>query len=358
MKLPTPVRRLEALESGTGQGLEAVFASSCGRGPGGALESVHAPSPHGGGTKGGGNPIWVKHDDLTASLYGGNKVRKLEYILRQARDRGVSRLVTVGAVGSHHVLATALYGRLAGFSVEAILVPQPRTEHVVSDIRASLGQGLVAWPVRAWAHVPLSVMRRLGRDAMWIPAGGSSVDGALGYVAAVRELADQVSAGECPEPDWIVTTLGSGGTVAGLAAGVEMMGMKSRVLAVCVAEPPAVIEPATVWLAWKTAEHAGVKTSLSKLRKRIVVERKYLGAGYGKPTAWGTEAISVGHSLGLILDQTYTAKAFAAVIERSRDPRSGVLLYWHTLSSAPLAPLLQSAPTEQNLPAGVRALIM
>jgi 1-aminocyclopropane-1-carboxylate deaminase/D-cysteine desulfhydrase-like pyridoxal-dependent ACC family enzyme len=84
----------------------------------------------------GGCSLWVKRDDLTGEAYGGNKVRKLEYLLADARARGATRLVTIGAVGSHHVLATTLYGRREGFAVEAALVPQPRTDHVVEVVRA------------------------------------------------------------------------------------------------------------------------------------------------------------------------------------------------------------------------------
>ncbi|MDP9149111.1 MAG: pyridoxal-phosphate dependent enzyme, partial [Myxococcota bacterium] len=86
--------------------------------------------------------LWIKRDDRTHEVVGGNKVRKLEWLLADARSRGARRLVTAGAAGSHHVLATTYFGRREGFDVEAVLVPQPRTAHVVDVLRASLGLGL------------------------------------------------------------------------------------------------------------------------------------------------------------------------------------------------------------------------
>src|SRR5271165_3657520 len=91
--------------------------------------------------------LWVKRDDRTNEIYGGNKVRKLEWLLADARARGARRVVTVGAVGSHHVLATTYFGTKEGFEVEAILVPQPATAHALEVLRADLGLGLKAFPV-------------------------------------------------------------------------------------------------------------------------------------------------------------------------------------------------------------------
>src|SRR5262249_49424066 len=117
-----------------------------------------------------GCEFWIKRDDLTASLYGGNKVRKLEPILADARARGARCLVTMGAVGSHHVLATTLYGRAAGFDVHAVLVPQPRNDHVVTNVRAGLAAGLHPHPVGSYAAVPFALAPLLAmRGAYFVP---------------------------------------------------------------------------------------------------------------------------------------------------------------------------------------------
>src|ERR1700677_4477293 len=148
-----------------------------------------------------GCALWVKRDDLTHHVYGGNKVRKLEYLLGDARARGAKRLVTVGAVGSHQVLATTYFGTKAGFEVEAVLVPQARTDRVVEVLRADLGLGLRAFPVGSWAAAPWALLGRVASGARLIPLGGSSAVGTEGYVDAGRELAEQVRQGAMPEPD-------------------------------------------------------------------------------------------------------------------------------------------------------------
>ncbi|HEY1586869.1 MAG TPA: hypothetical protein VGH63_14345, partial [Polyangia bacterium] len=104
--------------------------------------------------------LWVKHDDESGTAYGGNKVRKLEFILGEARARGAARLVTLGAIGSHHVLATAIYGKQAGFAVDAVVFPQPLTDHVREQMLADVAAGATLHPTHGYAGVPLAVWRR------------------------------------------------------------------------------------------------------------------------------------------------------------------------------------------------------
>jgi 1-aminocyclopropane-1-carboxylate deaminase/D-cysteine desulfhydrase-like pyridoxal-dependent ACC family enzyme len=295
-----------------------------------------------------GSALWVKRDDLTHPLYGGNKVRKLERILVEARRSGASRLVTVGAVGSHHVLATAIFGAQAGFEVEAVLTPQPRTAHVVQNLRVDLAFHLHPYPARSYAAAALAIAGRIARGSYYIPVGGSSVTGAMGYVEAARELAEQVRRGEMPEPDVAVVTLGSGGTAGGLAAGLALAGLKTRLIAVCVTDPPWAIALAARFIAWRCLERSdGPVRDLPS--GRLVIERGYIGAGYGHPTPRGERAIDVASSVGLHLDPTYTAKAFAAALDLVARGDAKTILYWHTLSSAPLGPLLLNAGSEDAL---------
>jgi 1-aminocyclopropane-1-carboxylate deaminase/D-cysteine desulfhydrase-like pyridoxal-dependent ACC family enzyme len=316
----------------------------------------------------------VKRDDLTGDLYGGNKVRKLEYLLADARARGATRLVTIGAVGRHHVLATTLYGRREGFTVEAALVPQPRTEHVVEVVRAGLGQGLVAMPASGYMSVALRVVPRIVQgDAYFVMVGGSSAVGSLGYVEAARELAAQIRAGEMPEPDVVVVALGSGGTAAGIAAGLELEGIRSQVVGVVVAEPTWFVAFRARRLARACLRASGVKDGESArsadrsapgargwLDRRLSIDRRWLGPGYGFPTDAGARATDDAARAGLVLDPTYTAKTFAAALERVEGLRDSgspkTVLYWHTLSSAPVAPLLEGAPAERALDPAVSRL--
>ena len=303
-----------------------------------------------------GSELWVKRDDSTSPLYGGNKVRKLEHLLARAKALGKRRLVTLGAVGSHHVLATTIYGRAAGFEVVGVLVPQPRTPHVVEDLRADLAQGLVAVPATSWLAVPFAILGQLGAGAMVVPMGGSNVDGAMGYVDAARELAAQVRAGAMPEPDLVVVTVGSGGTAAGLAAGFALEGMKTKVVGVIVAEPAWVVAWLTRRLLRRCVARAAREGEAPPAwRGRLSLDARYLGAGYGHPTPSGERAMKLAAEVGLSLDATYTAKTFAATVDLVETRRAQTLLYWHTLSSAPMGPLLQGAPSEGELDSESRA---
>jgi D-cysteine desulfhydrase len=293
--------------------------------------------------------LWVKRDDLTHEVYGGSKVRKLERLLAVARAAGADRIVTVGAAGSHHVLATTYFGGGAGFSIEAVLFPQPTTDHVIEVLGAAVALGVRAFPVASVGFAPLVVASRVLTGARFIPPGGSNVEGALGYVEAARELAMQVRRGELPEPDWCVTALGSGGTAAGLAAGLAAEGLKTRVVAVCILTPVWLAAFVSRILARACATRIGTRLTGPALRARLVVDRRFVGNGYGHPTRVGEEAARRAEGeAGLRLDPTYTAKAFACALGLAGDPLRGTVLYWHTLSSAPIARLLDAAPSPAN----------
>ena len=302
-----------------------------------------------------GGELWIKDDGATASLYGGNKVRKLEYVLAAARARGARRIVTFGAGGSHHVLATTLYARTIGIETAAVLWPQPWSAHAEEILRAALGAGLQAFPVGSRAAAPLGLIRIRARGDYLVPPGGSSPTGALGYLTATRELAQQVRAREAPEPDVIVVPFGSGGTAAGILAGIVREGLKSRVIAVDVAIGSSVGVILVLALARAALRKDGATGRPSGLARRLTVERAYLGAGYGHATAAGTAATEHARALGLALDATYTAKTFAAALDVVRRSPGQAVLYWHTLSSRPLEPLLADAPGA--LPPALSALL-
>lgn len=285
--------------------------------------------------------LWVKRDDLSSQLYGGNKVRKLEVLLGAAREAGKKRILTLGAVGSHQVVATAVYGAREGFEVDAVLVPQPASPHAERNLRVALAHGLHATACPAWSLAPAYVASRWSSDAYFVPLGGSNALGSLGFVDAAHELAKQVRAGELPEPDVVVVAMGSGGTAAGLAVGFEQAGLRTRVLGVAVAPPTPVLRHLARRLAQKTAAAAGSSVAIGvRAAKRIDVDGTWIGRGYGHATDEGRAAMEVAREAGLTLDATYTAKAFACALARVKRGDSGEVLYWHTLSTAPLAPLL------------------
>jgi 1-aminocyclopropane-1-carboxylate deaminase/D-cysteine desulfhydrase-like pyridoxal-dependent ACC family enzyme len=283
--------------------------------------------------------FWVKRDDLTHSVYGGNKVRKLERIIEEAKARRATRVVTLGAAGSHHVLATTYFGTRAGLEVEAVLVPQPATPHVREVLRASVAQGVHAFPVKSWSLAAPVFAARVASGAWPITVGGSSVNGSLAYLDAACELAEQVRRGELPEPDVCVVALGSGGTAAGLVAGFAAAGMKTRVVGVCVSDPAWAVRLLARRLAHACARRRAVV--VDSVRPRFTFDARFLGAGYGHEIELGREASVIAErAAGLHLDPTYTAKTFASALWHVRARQARHVLYWHTLSSAPMEPLM------------------
>ena len=176
-----------------------------------------------------------------------------------------------------------------------------------------------------------------------VPMGGSNVVGSLGYVDAAYELAAQVKAGALPEPDVIVVTVGSGGTAAGIVAGLALAGLKTQVVGVVVAAPVWFVRFWTRRLVSAVYEAAGGRSPKDAVGRLELVTTQ-LGAGYGEPTEAGRQALSLAAAHDLKLDLTYTAKCFAGALDVVASKRFTNILYWHTLSSAPMGPLLEGAP--------------
>ncbi|MEM1348099.1 MAG: pyridoxal-phosphate dependent enzyme, partial [Myxococcota bacterium] len=187
--------------------------------------------------------LFIKRDDRSGKEYGGNKVRKLEFALAHARAQGHDDIVTIGAIGSHHVLATSIYARQLGMRPSAQHWPQPVTPHVRDNLRAlSTTQPtlrLIGHPV----EVPFHVFKRHLNDWLadrprtyFLSGGGSSPHGVLGYVNAALELAEQIDAGLAPEPDVVFVAAGTNGTYAGLLLGAKMAGLRAKFIAVRVVE--------------------------------------------------------------------------------------------------------------------------
>jgi D-cysteine desulfhydrase len=288
-----------------------------------------------------GPGIWVKRDDRTSTIYGGNKVRKLELLLADARARGRRAILTVGATGSNHVIATALHARALGFAAtHAVLFPQAPGPDVERKRRACAAAGVAAARVPARLLVPAgaaweaarTLLRGEGRPYL-IGPGGSSPLGALGYVAAAFELAAQVRAGACPAPEEIWVPLGSGGTAAGLLVGLRLAGLAARLHAVRVVEPPWASAGAVALLARRTAAllgRLGIDLPPRARRYRaadLELVGDQLGAGYGRPTPAGADACARAAGAGLILDTTYSGKTLAGLLAR---PGRGPRLFWLT----------------------------
>jgi D-cysteine desulfhydrase len=310
--------------------------------------------------------VWIKDDGRTADAYGGNKVRKLERLLAAARHRGARRLLTVGAAGSHHVLATCLYGARVGLPTHAVLTPQPWTSHAEATLRAGLNAGLSATPARSYLGA-LAALRRQRRPGDFvIGPGGAGGEGTWAYCLAVDELHEQLTQHRLPPLDAIIVAAGSGSTAAGLLAGILRTGAAKRIIAVQVAPNPALralVVGQAVYALWRHDQSPRPAAAIRALR----VDSRFVGAGYGHPTLPGVRATELARSFGLDLEPTYTAKAFAAALSWARATPGDNLwskhrlrqrqtyLYWHTLSAVPLAALLTGAP--ETLPRELALLL-
>jgi len=309
--------------------------------------------------------LWLKNDGHSHAVYGGNKVRKAERLVAEAKRRGARRVLSFGAAGSHHLLTLTMFAREAGLESAALVFPQPRTSHALDTLRAGIGLGLRVHPVRHAAWIPWLLPRVLRSGDYLIAPGGSNVIGAGACADAVDELAQQIATGALPNPDWIVVPLGSGGTCAGLAAGIVRRGMACRVLGVQVVGG---VGPrlAARYLARKVLQLSGASEHHAKLSAQLSFDSSQVGPGYGSSSLAGVHATSVARGSSLDLDQTYTAKAFATVLQlldtaarSDAEPleRPRRILYWHTLAATSLEPLLRNAPSESELPEAVRRLL-
>jgi D-cysteine desulfhydrase len=276
--------------------------------------------------------LWFKDDGAFAPLYGGNKPRKLEYLLHDAP----TQIATMGAKGSHHALATAVHGVAEGHVVDVVTFPRPFNAHV-QQIHA-------ATAARATMHTArdLNEARRvLGQleqgGARCIPAGGSSARGALGFVRAGRELVEQVQAGCLPAPRRIYVAMGTAGTVVGLALAMHEAGMDAEVIGVRVVPEAWLTLDDVHQLAQETASLGG----LSMAMPRIVDD--WLGAGYGESTPAAECAVKAASQVAP-LEATYTGKALAAALDESGD---GPILFWQTHNTQSIAPLLQGLPLSE-----------
>ncbi|MCD6496981.1 MAG: pyridoxal-phosphate dependent enzyme [Deltaproteobacteria bacterium] len=325
--------------------------------------------------------LWIKRDDRSSRLYGGNKVRKLEFLLADALAAGFHRVWTIGPAGSHHVLALARFSQSVDLSCSAVTFPEYESRHTDTIRRAISASGCDVVHASTWQRFAVDLLRHGPGDAYVIPPGSSSALADLGYLNAGLELSDQIQAGLCPKPDVVVVALGSGGTSTGLMVGLEMGDVSCRldlvrVTTVLVANRlnlyRQVVDMAHLLnRAWRrTAAGGGPNVpapfaeafrrvtgfpSFSHMdgqrddqrplqsvrRVRVALVSNQIGPGYAVPTAEGRRAASLlERQEGIELEPTYTAKAFAHVLDlvRRSPRRKPVILFWHTAHQEILKP--------------------
>ena len=301
----------------------------------------------------------VKRDDLTSSFYGGNKLRKLEYLLQRAREKGARCVATFGSVASNHALATTLYAERIGLPCICLLSHQTKTPATRKVLGILLQHD--AEIVRYWGSYRsrVQVMRQhvQGRRCSVIPLGGTSWLGTVGYVNAGLEFAAQVAAGEAPRPDRIYIATGTMGTAGGLALGLALAGLDSSIQAVRVSPSSLMSEERLLKLMQKTALmlnriDPSIPADLA-CNTNIDTRHEFFGDGYARSNAATDRAVAIARDqLELDLETTYTGKAMAALVHDVEHGYVGDsrLAFWNTYNSSPLPEIDESALNLDRLP--------
>jgi len=295
----------------------------------------------------GGPRLWIKRDDLLGLAAGGNKTRKLEFLVADALEQGADTLVTTGAVQSNHCRLTLAAAVREGLSCRLVLeerVPGSYDEHASGNnfLFKLLGvESVTVVPagtdLGAAMQAVAAEVAAVGRKAYVIPGGGSNALGALGYVACAQELMQQAfDAGLAFSH--LVTASGSGGTHSGVVAGLTGTSAGVKVTGVSVRAPKAPQEEKILGLARAAAELAG--SERAPTAEDVVVLDDYVGGGYSIPTDAMVEAVQLFARLdGVLLDPVYTGKAAAGLIDmvrRGAFGRDDDVVFLHTGGSPAL----------------------
>ena len=282
--------------------------------------------------------LFIKQDNLSGSVYGGNKIRKLEFLLGEALAEGRKSVITYGAAGSNHALANAVCCRQLGLRALSILAPQETSEHVRKNILMGYAAGAELHLCAHYSEFP-EVTRKLsdrcamedGIEPCIIPAGGTNATGALGFVNAAFELVEQL------RPDVIYLPMGTGGTHAGLLVGLKLVGLDTRIEAIRVTHPQFRRESHMLQLCTEICAKLGIRSVVDEAD--IIIRDEFFGEDYGIPTPEGEQAVELfGAMEDIYLEDTYTGKTAAALLHDLRNGKlhDQTVLYWNTLNSRDL----------------------
>ncbi len=307
--------------------------------------------------------LWVKRDDLSAHELGGNKARKLEYLLAQASKEKASELITFGMWGSNHALATAEAAHALNLKATLHLGPQPPTPDVRKKLLAmhALGAKLVfhSGQISLGLGIAESYLRSLfSRKAFFIPPGGSNALSTLGYVNAFLEFQEQWKGK--PLPQRIFVPMGTAGTSAGLLVGSCLGGVQDQVQIMAVGISDSFISNGDSVLSMARRTYHFIRNHLSiedrarlplcDFRKNFTYLKQFSEPGYGAahPEVYEAMDLMKTHE-GLILDPTYSGKAFLAMItaitsENKARTEIPTTLFWLTYNSHPLETIIQNFP--------------
>lgn len=279
----------------------------------------------------GGPDLWIKRDDQTGLALGGNKTRKLEFLVADAREKKARTLVTAGAAQSNHCRQTAAAAAKFGFDCILVLAGEP-ADQVSGNLFLDhiLGAEIVWTRGETREHVLQNTYldaQNEGRQPYLIPYGGSNPIGAAAYALAMRELKEQGA-----QPDWIVFPSSSGGTQAGMVLGARMFDLHAQILAISIDEKADDLKQRVAGLATETADFLDEPQEFQA--EDILVNDEFLGGGYGVLSDLEREAISLfARYEGILLDPVYTGRAAGGMIKLIQAgyfTAGSTILFWHT----------------------------
>jgi D-cysteine desulfhydrase family pyridoxal phosphate-dependent enzyme len=275
--------------------------------------------------------LLIKRDDLTGLGLGGNKTRKLEFLVAEALAKDSRMLITAGAVQSNHCRQTAAAAALFGLDCILILAGDPQDRASGNLLLDHLFGAEIIWTTRSHRDQVLASTYtqacEQGCRPYLVPYGGSNPTGACAYAFAIQELLAQTAA-----IDWIVFASSSGGTQAGMVVGANLFGYSGNILGISIDEPQNILQNHIAELAFSTADFLGKQIFFSA--SDILVNADYLGEGYGILGEPEREAIRIfARQSGVLLDPVYTGRAAAGLIDLIRQGyfrSTDTILFWHT----------------------------
>jgi len=306
------------------------------------------------------NNEWTgcKRDDQCTPLMGGTKVRKLDFLLASAPFSDSEYLATMGAIGSGHVVACCAAAKALGRKIVSHLFWEPLSPGVPENLSyiASVSDKIYFYNSRVSMALnnPALFLKPFAGGCAIIPPGSTNPAGMLGTVRAGLELAAQVRAGEIPQPGRVYVALGTGGTVAGLSIGFALGGLAAEIHAVTTVESILSTKFRMQNLVSGTKKllvSLGHKNAGNITPARIIINRKYVGAGYGHPTAKSLQAMELMKKDGVNIEPVYTGKAAAAMIDDIKNGFNAPLLFWNSMR-ANLPPV--TSDWKNNLPEKLR----
>ncbi|NNF99106.1 MAG: D-cysteine desulfhydrase family protein [Desulfobacteraceae bacterium] len=286
----------------------------------------------------GGPGLLIKRDDLTGLAMGGNKIRKLEFLIGDALSRGADAVITAGGAQSNHCRLTAAAAVRAGLGCELVLSGSPPDLPNGNLLLDHLFGACVTWCSRdereAQMESVAEALRTKGKKPYVIPVGGSNEIGTVGYVLAIEELMHQLSEKRL-SADYVVVASSSGGTQAGLTLGADVYGYSGKILGISIDQVKtgeSAFPPVMARIAKATADRIGTTCELHE--KDFLLNCDYLGAGYAIPGDREREAIEMTSRLeGILLGPVYTGRAMGGLIDLVRKgffKPDETVVFWHT----------------------------